>query len=43
MHPAADAPIEGLFIHELSDIHSAEKPLTKALPRLANARAAQAA
>ncbi|MDH5822869.1 ferritin-like domain-containing protein [Luteimonas sp. RD2P54] len=29
--------IEELFIHELSDIHSAEKQLTKALPRLAKA------
>src|SRR5690606_6025221 len=33
--------IEELFIHELSDIYSAEKQLTKALPRLA--RAADAA
>jgi ferritin-like metal-binding protein YciE len=32
--------IEDLFIHELSDIYSAEKQLTKALPKLA--RAAQA-
>lgn len=29
--------IEELFIHELSDIHSAERQLTKALPRLARA------
>ncbi len=29
--------IEELFIHELSDIYSAEKQLTKALPRLAKA------
>ncbi|NZA28238.1 ferritin-like domain-containing protein [Luteimonas sp. SJ-92] len=29
--------IEDLFIHELSDIHSAERQLTKALPRLAKA------
>ncbi|MCW0457244.1 ferritin-like domain-containing protein [Xanthomonas sacchari] len=29
--------IEELFIHELSDIYSAEKQLTKALPRLARA------
>lgn len=29
--------IEDLFIHELSDIYSAEKQLTKALPRLARA------
>ena len=29
--------IEDLFIHELSDIYSAEKQLTKALPRLAKA------
>lgn len=31
--------IEELFIHELSDIYSAEKQLTKALPRLAKAAA----
>ncbi|WP_295970922.1 ferritin-like domain-containing protein [uncultured Xanthomonas sp.] len=29
--------IDELFIHELSDIYSAEKQLTKALPRLAHA------
>lgn len=29
--------IEDLFIHELSDIYSAEKQLTRALPRLARA------
>jgi len=29
--------IEDLFIHELSDIYSAEKQLTKALPKLARA------
>jgi ferritin-like metal-binding protein YciE len=29
--------VEDLFIHELSDIYSAEKQLTKALPRLARA------
>lgn len=29
--------IEELFIHELSDIHSAERQMTKALPRLAHA------
>lgn len=29
--------IEELFIHALSDIHSAERQLTKALPRLARA------
>ncbi|WP_145477489.1 ferritin-like domain-containing protein [Stenotrophomonas rhizophila] len=29
--------MEDLFIHELSDIYSAEKQLTKALPRLARA------
>lgn len=29
--------IEELFIHELSDIYSAEKQLTKALPRMARA------
>jgi ferritin-like metal-binding protein YciE len=32
--------LEELFIHELSDIYSAEKQLTKALPRLARAAAA---
>jgi ferritin-like metal-binding protein YciE len=32
--------IEELFVHELSDIYSAEKQLTKALPRLARAAAA---
>jgi ferritin-like metal-binding protein YciE len=30
---------EDLFVHELSDIYSAEKQLTKALPRLARASA----
>jgi len=29
--------IEELFVHELSDIYSAEKQLTKALPRMARA------
>lgn len=29
--------IQDLFVHELSDIYSAEKQLTKALPRLAGA------
>jgi ferritin-like metal-binding protein YciE len=29
--------IEELFIHELSDVYSAEKQMTKALPRLAKA------
>jgi len=29
--------LEDLFVHELSDIYSAEKQLTKALPRLARA------
>lgn len=29
--------LEELFVHELSDIYSAEKQLTKALPRLAKA------
>src|SRR5690606_34774002 len=33
--------IEELFIHELSDIYSAEKQLPKALPRLAKAAAAE--
>lgn len=32
--------IEDLFIHELSDIYSAEKQLTRALPRLARAASA---
>lgn len=32
--------VEDLFIHELSDIYSAEKQLTKALPRLAKAASA---
>jgi ferritin-like metal-binding protein YciE len=31
--------IEELFVHELSDIYSAEKQLTKALPKLARAAA----
>ena len=31
--------VEELFVHELSDIYSAEKQLTKALPRLARASA----
>src|SRR5690606_23610020 len=35
--PMAVKTIEDLFIHELSDIYSAEKQLTKALPRLAKA------
>ncbi|UYK85529.1 ferritin-like domain-containing protein [Xanthomonas sacchari] len=34
--------IDELFIHELSDIYSAEKQLTKALPRLARASTNQA-
>lgn len=29
--------LEELFVHELSDIHSAERQMTKALPRLARA------
>ncbi|PBJ84351.1 hypothetical protein CMZ84_08000 [Lysobacteraceae bacterium NML93-0399] len=29
--------LEDLFVHELSDIHSAERQITKALPRLARA------
>ncbi len=33
--------IEELFIHELSDIYSAEKQLAKALPRLARAAEAE--
>ena len=33
--------IEELFIHELSDIYSAEKQMTKALPRLARAAEAE--
>lgn len=31
--------LEDLFLHELSDLYSAEKQLTKALPRLARAAA----
>lgn len=34
---AARKTIEDLFIHELSDVYSAEKQITKALPRLARA------
>lgn len=33
--------MEELFIHELSDIHSAERQMTKALPRLAKAASAR--
>lgn len=33
--------MEELFIHELSDIYSAEKQMTKALPRLAKAAEAE--
>src|SRR5690606_21301669 len=33
----ADKTLEDLFIHELSDIYSAEKQLSKALPKLARA------
>ncbi len=29
--------VEDLFIHELSDVYSAEKQITKALPHLARA------
>lgn len=29
--------LEDLFVHELSDVHSAERQITKALPRLARA------
>lgn len=29
--------VEDLFIHELSDIYSAEKQITRALPRMARA------
>jgi ferritin-like metal-binding protein YciE len=44
-HPNGKAPmtiktIEELFIHELSDIYSAEKQLTKSLPRMARASTA---
>lgn len=35
--PVAIKTAEDLFIHELSDIYSAEKQLTKALPRLVRA------
>lgn len=34
--------IEELFVHELSDIHSAERQLTKALPRMAKAADSEA-
>jgi len=34
--------IEELFVHELSDIYSAEKQLTRALPRLAKAAESEA-
>lgn len=34
---AARKTIEDLFIHELSDVYSAEKQITKALPRMARA------
>lgn len=34
--------IEELFIHELSDVYSAEKQMTKALPRLAKAAESEA-
>ncbi|ANN79037.1 ferritin-like domain-containing protein [Bordetella flabilis] len=33
----AEKTIQDLFLHELSDIYSAEKQLTKALPKLARA------
>ncbi len=33
--------VEELFIHELSDIYSAEKQLTKSLPRLARGHRAE--
>jgi ferritin-like metal-binding protein YciE len=33
--------IEELFVHELSDVYSAEKQLTRALPRLARAASEQ--
>ncbi|PXV59616.1 Ferritin-like metal-binding protein YciE [Dyella jiangningensis] len=33
--------IEELFVHELSDIYSAEKQLTRALPRLSRAASAE--
>jgi ferritin-like metal-binding protein YciE len=33
----ARTTVEDLFIHELSDVYSAEKQITKALPRLARA------
>ena len=33
----ARTTVEDLFIHELSDIYSAEKQITKALPRMARA------
>ncbi|SDX20603.1 protein of unknown function [Pseudomonas syringae] len=33
----ARTTIQDLFIHELSDVYSAEKQITKALPKLARA------
>lgn len=39
---AAVKTLEELFIHELSDIYSAEKQLTKALPKMARASTATA-
>lgn len=33
----ARTTVEDLFVHELSDIYSAEKQITKALPRMARA------
>lgn len=36
-HTVAVKTLEDLFVHELSDIHSAERQITKALPRLARA------
>ncbi|WNW09973.1 ferritin-like domain-containing protein [Pseudomonas sp. DTU_2021_1001937_2_SI_NGA_ILE_001] len=37
MAKSARTTVDDLFIHELSDVYSAEKQITKALPRLARA------
>lgn len=39
----ARTTVKGLFVHELSDIDSAEKQITKALPKMARASTHQAA
>ena len=37
MSKATRTTVQDLFVHELSDVYSAEKQITKALPRLARA------